>query len=217
MSGSDPTKNPGGFGTAIIQDGVRISAGLNYYETENLIEILSLVADAQQDNKYVYGDDNYSNLLEYYTLPELLSNYGVPSEVLVIAFPHDPFLKADYEPFSLVVIYSELGIMAEYITPTQWIGEMVELPTPDLWAAEIARGCPSQSSLTLRTWDVKKNIPIKEIASIAAGEGMSDTAYDYFVPIEKATLMSLNDFYNTFKESDNNQCIDVPSSRLWNP
>jgi hypothetical protein len=217
MSGSDPLKNPGGFGTALIQDGMRISAGLSYYETENRIETLSLVADSQQNNKYVFEDDNYSNLLEYYTLPEVLSNYGVPSEVLAFAFPRDPFLKADYEPFSLVVIYPDLGIMAEYITPTQWIGEMTELPTSGLWVGESARGCPNKSYLTLRTWNTKKNIPLKEIASIAAGEGISANAYDYFVPIEKATSMSLNDFYSTFKEPNNSQCIDVPYSRLWNP
>jgi len=217
MSGSDASKNPGGFGIAVTKDNVRISIGLSYYETENLVEVLSLVADTQQDNEYVFGDSSSLDLTEYYNLPQLLSNYGLPSDVLVVAWPHDPFLKADYEPFSLVVIYSNLGIMAEYISPTQWIGEMVELPTPDLWVGESARGCPNQSYLTLRTWDVKKNIPIREIASIAAGEGIDANAYDYFVPIQKATSMSLNDFYNTFKEPNNNQCIEVPSSRLWTP
>lgn len=189
---------------------------LSYYETENLIGILGLVADAQREQKYVFGDSNYLDLIEYYTLPQLLSNYGLPSEVLVIAFPHDPFLKADYEPFSIVVIYSNLGIMAEYISPTQWIGEIVELSTPGLWVGEIARGCPSQSRLTIRTWDVKKNIPIEEIASIGAGEGMSSTAYDYFVPIQKATSMSVKDFYTEFKEPNNNQCVELQSV-FWTP
>lgn len=211
MSGGDVSENSGGFGIGITEDDVRVSMGLSYYETDNLIEILSLVATPQRDQKYVYGDSNYSDLIKYYTLPRLLSNYGVPSDVLVIAFPHDIFSKADYEPFSIVVIYLDLGIMAEYISPTQWVGEMVELPTPGLSVGEIARGCPSQSRLTLRTWDVNKNIPIKKIASIASGEGMSETAYDYFVPIQKATSMSINDFYNTFKEPNNNICLDLPS------
>ncbi len=149
-------------------------------------------------------------------LPQLLSNYGMPSEVLVIAFPYDIFSKADYEPFSIVVIYSDLGIMAEYVSPTQWVGKMVELPTPGLSVGEIARGCPSQSYLTLRTWDVKKNIPIREIASIASGEGISETAYDYFFPIQEATSMSINDFYEKFKEPNNTLCLDLPSS-LWIP
>jgi len=215
-SGLDVAENPGGFGIGITKDDVRVSVGLSYYETDHLIEILTLVTTPQRENKYVFGNSNYLDLLEYYTLPQLLSNYGLPSEVLVIAFPYDPFLKADYEPFSLVIIYSDLGIMAEYISPTQWIGEMMELTTPDLWVGESARGCPFQSYLTLRTWDVKKNIPIKEIASIAAGEGMSDTAYDYFVPIQKATSMSIEDFYIKFKEPDNNQCIEL-SSIFWMP
>lgn len=216
VSGSDESVNPGGFGMEIIKDNVSISVGLSYYETDNLVEILSLATTSQKDGMYVFGDNNYSELLNYYTLPQLLSNYGLPSDVLVIAFPYDPFLKADYEPFSIVVIYSNLGIMAEYISPTQWIGEMVELPTPNLWVGEITRGCPSQGYLTLRTWDVRKNISIKRIASIAAGEGMSETAYDYYAPIQEATSMSINEFYNTFKQPNNTQCLDVLSN-LWLP
>jgi len=140
ISRTDASKNPGVFGIGVTKDDVRISVGLSYYETDHLIEILSLVTAPQRENKYVFGDSNYLDLLENYTLPELLSNYGLPSEVLVMAFPYDPFLKADYEPFSLVVIYSDLGIMAEYISPTQWIGEMVELTTPTCGSAKARVG-----------------------------------------------------------------------------
>jgi hypothetical protein len=204
LSGSEASENPGGFGIAVTRNKLRIVMGLNYYETDNLIEILSLVAfPPLLDDKLIFGDDDYLELTKYYSLPQLLSNYGLPSEVLVIAFPYDPFLKADYEPFSLVVVYSDLGIMAEYISPSQREGD-------------IARGCPGQGYLTLRTWDVKNNIPIKKIASIASGEGMSETAYDYFVPIQNAASMSVEDFYNTFKEPNNNQCLEVLSN-LWTP
>lgn len=204
LSGSEASENPGGFGIAVTRNKLRIVMGLNYYETDNLIEILSLGAfPPQLDDKYIFGDDDYLELTKYYSLPQLLSNYGLPSEVLVIALPYDPFLKADYEPFSLVVVYSDLGIMAEYISPSQREGN-------------IARGCPGQGYITLRTWDVKNNIPIKKIASISSGEGMSETAYDYFVPIQNAASMSVEDFYNTFKEPNNNQCLEV-FSNLWTP
>lgn len=198
---SEGGKNPGGMGVEVIKDDISITLGLTYYETDNLIEILSLVTRPQRDQKSVFGDSTYSNLTEYYSLPQLLSNYGLPSDVLVISFPHDPFVKADYDPFSIVVIYEELGIMAEYISPTQRVGDQ-------------SRGCPGQSYLTLRTWDTKKNIPLKKIASIAAGDGISETAYDYFLPVQDATSMSISDFYNTFKEPDTNQCLEVPSN-LW--
>jgi hypothetical protein len=131
-----------------------------------------------------------------------------------MAFPRDPFLNADYEPFSLVVIYADLGIMAEYIFPTEWIGDMVELPTPNLFVGEIARGCPSQGRVILRTWDPKKNIDLKKIASIAAGEGINENSYDFFKPIQDAASISVNDFYNKFKEPNNNKCLDVPST-VW--
>ena len=213
---SDETENPGYFGFGVSKNKIRVSVSLHYYETNNHIEILSLLAIPQHDAKYVYGNADYLELIEYYTLPNLLSTYGLPSEVLILAFPYDIFSKADYEVFSIVVIYSDLGIMAEYISLTQWIGEMVELTTPGLWVGEIARGCPSQSRIRLNTWDVKKNIPIKEITSISAGEGISANAYDYFVPIQKALSMSLNDFYNKYKEPSNDKCIELPSS-LWIP
>ncbi len=203
FGGLDESENSGGFGIKVIKDNISITFGLTYYETDHLIKILSLVTWPQRDQRVVFGDKNYSDLIEYYSLPSLLSNYGLPSEVLVISFPHDPFLKAPYDAFSIVVIYKELGIMAEYIAPTQRIEDKV-------------RGCPDQSYLTLRTWDTKKDISLKKIASIAAGDGISETAYDYFVPIQDATSMSIDDFYNIYKEPGNNQCLEVPS-KLWTP
>ncbi len=203
ISRSEDFENPGGIGFSVIRDNVRSSFGLSYYENENRIEILSLVALAQQDQRMVFEDSNYLDLMQYYTLPHLLSNYGLPSDVLVAAWPHDPFLKADYDPFSIVVVYKDLGIMAEYISPNQRNDDK-------------SSACPKQSYIILRTWDPKRNISLKKIASIAAAEGISENAYDFFKPIQDAASMSINDFYHKFKESNTTQCLEVPSD-LWTP
>ena len=79
-SGSDLSENPGGVGIAVIRDNVRISMGLVYYETDNLIETLSLVTTPQQDQKYVFGNKDYLDLVAYYTL---LAGSGLMLDLLM--------------------------------------------------------------------------------------------------------------------------------------
>ena len=199
---SDEQRNPGAIGYgSLTADNLHVSFGLNYNEVNGIIESLVLVTQPMRDEKIAFGDPYYDELLGYYRLPQLLSNYGPPSDVLIATWSYEPMLRADYEPFIVVVIYSDLGIMAEYVAPKELVNDAY-------------RGCPTQGYLTLRTWDPESGISLKKIASMGAAEGISENAYDYFRPIEEATSMTLDEFYQTFKNPDTTACLETPAD-IW--
>jgi len=74
----------------------------------------------------------------------------------------------------------------------------------------------NRSYLSLRTWDPKQNISPKEVASIAASGGISESAHDHFKPIEEAAGMSVNNYYAKFADPAQSACLEV-ASNLWNP
>lgn len=203
VSRSGDENNPGGFGFSSIVDNLRVSVGLSYYEKEGMISSLAFVTFPTRESIAVFGEPYYMDLLYYYLLPQLLNNYGRPSIVLIAPWPHDPFMDADYDPFSVVVIYQDLGIMAEYIAPNELDGGYY-------------RACPVQGYLTLRTWDPNQVIPLEKIAALGAGIGISETSFDYFKPIEEATSISLEEFYQTFTDAQDTSCLETPVE-LWEP
>jgi hypothetical protein len=101
----------------------------------------------------------------------------------------------------VVVIYKNLGIMAEYIAPAENDGNNV-------------RWCPMQSYLTLGTWNPNSGIPLKSIAGMVATVGINEVNIDFFRPIEEATSMTVVDFYNTFQIIDEHICLETPRE-LW--
>jgi hypothetical protein len=196
-------KNPGAIGYSYITtDNLSISFGLSYSEINNVVDSLVLVTWPMRDGVVAFNEPYYKELLGYYRLSQLLTNYGRPSDVLIATWPHDPFLKADYDPFSVVVLYTEVGIMAEYIAPTEKVGDRY-------------RGCPIQGYLTLRTWDPEQAVPLAKIAAMGAGRGINENSIDYFKSIEEATSMTLDEFYRVFKYPDNTTCLEALD--LWKP
>ncbi len=160
-----------------------------------------LVTMPTRKQQIVFGDPFYNELLGYFTLPQLLSNYGLPSSVLIYAWSLDPLFKAPYDPFSVVVIYADIGIMAEYIASNEVVGDMY-------------RGCPTQGYLTLRTWDPKLGISLLQIASMGAGDGVNENSFEHFKPLQEATSMSLDDFYLRFKDPASTKCLEAPVD-IW--
>lgn len=201
---TNDNKNPGAVGySEVTSDGLSVSFGLSYSEIDSIVDSLVLVTWPMRDGIVAFDELHYKELLGYYRLPQLLTNYGEPSDILIATWPPDPFLKADYDPFSIVVLYTEQGIMAEYIAPAKRVGDLYQ-------------GCPTQGYLTLRTWDPEQAIPLPKIAAMGAGVGIGENSIDYFKPIEEATSMTASEFFQVFKVPDNEICLETPID-LWPP
>jgi len=196
------------------ENSVHIDVDLYFIKNEkrNGINLLGLRGHAMQergkdldwlspDVSPLYGDTLFNQTFEYYLLPQMLSVYGKPSQVLLAPKPDDPDPQdIEWYPFSVVLFYPDRGIFVEYVSPRE-TKESSYL------------GCPAKAEISLAVWDPKTGLSLKNIIQYAGVE-INEFNLDYFKPIEEATSMSLDEFYQKFKDSANTGCLETPKE-IW--
>jgi hypothetical protein len=133
-----------------------------------------------------------------YSLPNLLKSYGQPNEVWIRTFPK---AERGMQHFLIDVLYGELGILAEYGTgePLKEVGGNLQnclitkmnSPFLDLWSPETQK---------LSFQEVKKFIDTTNLPEPK--------------PLLEATGMDVQTFYETFKNSETDVCLETPKE-LW--
>jgi hypothetical protein len=195
-------KNPGGIGYAYQSDSSHhLFIHLDFYEEGGRIKYLSLFTDSTKNDIRIFDDADYKRLTHYYSLGQILINYGPPSDIYLATWPHDPFAKRDYEPFIIVLIYTELGFRVEYVFKAEKLDDQII-------------GCPADSVLTITTWQPKADISLQEIATIGIGYEFNKVSYKFFKPIDEVTSMNIDDFYQSYAIEDATECITTPSE-IW--
>jgi hypothetical protein len=158
-----------------------------------------------QYNGDVYEYGPYNDLLKAYTISGVLTQYGQPTQVFVLAslrsdtWPKTPGY-GDY--FEIHLWYPDQGIFLVYKMAVERSGENY-------------RFCPSQSLISgyLLEPSLKTNYQDVLIR-------MNDDYRDFFKPSiyvknsEDAFGMTLEKFYQTFL-SPTNQCLETPISIWW--
>lgn len=149
----------------------------------------------------LYGDYSFNQAFKYYSLQQILSNYGPPTQVLLAPFPDDP-IRTDitWHPFSLVLYYPDRGIFLEYVSPRETVDSDYV-------------GCPSKAHIKLAVWSPESHLPLKYITQ-KAGSEINELNMDYFKSVEEATSLSLEEFYQKFKDPENRDCLETPI-KLW--
>lgn len=132
------------------------------------------------------------------TLPAILSEYGQPTEIWLLTAnaPMDDVLG-----FSLTLFYAQYHFMLTY---SNWDGEIIDGKV---------RGCLSgeEESLHLVTWSPEEGLTFAE-----TGEGLHKPHRPiiYDLPLEEATGISVETFYETFKNANEPICLETPTE-LW--
>ena len=148
----------------------------------------------------VYGNLTFNQELKDYLLPSVLTNYGQPSQVLLTVWPDDPDRPdIQWHPFSLALVFSEKGIYVEYVSPRET-------------QAENFIGCPNKSHIYLAVWEPQSDLPLEYIIEKAG----SEIILSYSKSLVDATSLTLDEFYQTFKNPENTACLETPQS-LWQP
>jgi hypothetical protein len=151
----------------------------------------------------IYGEPFFFQVLSYYMLNNLLSEYGPPSTVLIAPFPDDPqYPNEENIPFSIVLFYPEKGILAQYIMPK-------EKDNGNL------TGCPSKVGyVDVVVWNPETNPPLKKIVSMLSGPGINKLNVDYFKPVDEVTSMTMEEFYQTFEDPESTACLET-AKEIW--
>lgn len=129
------------------------------------------------------------------TIPVILDTYGQPSEIwlLTASAPMDDDLG-----FRLILFYAQHHFMLKY----NGDGEIIDGKV---------RGCFSgKESLRLIVWS-----PEEELTFVEAEHGLHEPRpILYDLPLEEATGISVETFYETFKNASEPICLETPTE-LW--
>jgi len=171
-----------------------------YLVTDDTIDIISIHAvPPERDEEFVYGDAQFAEDLKPYMLPQLLAVYGQPPQVFLKTYSNAP----DRLPFSLLLFYPDQGILVEYNGP---IGEEGKRYGP-IGEGEMIRICPWRSEINLWLWSPERAMTIGRVT----GDYIDVSDYR---SLEEVTGMSIEQFYQTFSQPDNQTCLETPAD-LW--
>ncbi len=184
-------------------DFLRLQIGCD--ATANTIKIIGITLEAQSsDFVNVFTDPDFKVLTHYYSISNILNTYGKPEEVLIGTWGEDPFLKATYTPFSVVLVYEQRGILFEYISPMIEVGSSFT-------------GCPQEGRIRVVAWDPTSPPAFSEIADNSSSDGYNSLGFEYFKSLADATGISLDEFYRIYSSESNTECLLTPSSMWLNP
>jgi hypothetical protein len=214
---TDHFEQTGGLDLILEDEDVRTDISMDYnFKGAEQLTLLGFHANSYIESeaasgkeiREISGDKRMFDLVEYYTLPSIINHYGQPTKILIAPYYDErPEVEGpSWIWFSVVLIYEDQGILAEYIMPRRMIG--------DDFAA-----CVDQNlEISIVTWDTSKALEFGEIANATtAFYGISEAFIDYFKPLEEATSLSIEEFTEIFKEPGTDACVYTPMEMWPNP
>lgn len=183
----------------------------SFYEDEEGIGTLGLYSEAQievmenEELKTLASFENpyYQRIMNYYLLPTILTKYGVPSQILIYPFQDQPNRPDATILLSIVLVYERRGFSIEYLMPKETDGLSY-------------LGCPQKTGyLSVLSWYPIPAISFEQIAIKAGGGlGLNQLNWEAFKPLQDVTTSTLDEFTQTFKDSDNEVCLETPVD-IW--
>jgi hypothetical protein len=180
-----------------------VQIGIDYQINQNSVQSLTFTARAvKPDSNSEFGNPAFNDLLRFYLFSETLVNNGMPLQASIATWHEDPILKAPYTPFSLLLDYSDKGFLIEYVMPNKIVGNSF-------------LGCPAETYIRITMWSPDQNYSIEDVLKWGSGgEGINSLNLDYFRPIDQATPMNLETFFQSFNKSESKICLETPVD-LW--
>lgn len=180
-----------GLDTDILQNDVMLNCrtGIGYDDVQlDIAKRLNISCKAiSQEGKWYQENPFYTQPM-YPSLPYLLSTYGPPAQAYINFDVGIAEMGLGSDLYFLVLDYTKDGWIAMY--------EM-ELARKD----GIFVGCPVKASSTLWLWSPEDAETAKEYG-FADGTALKN--------IEEATSMTLEEFYQKYKDPANTQCLESP-------
>jgi len=167
-----------------------------YFGEDGTLDRISIHALPPEDEnwRYMYGDPQFAEDWRTYMLPQILGAYGPPSQIFLGTG------GAPWSPFDLLLFYPEERFLVEYVG-------VAEEREGETW-----RVCPHRVEIALHLWSPERSMNLEDIPGVVSSHADDETWGPY--PLEEATGMSIEQFYQTFSQPGNQTCLDVPAD-LW--
>ncbi|MFQ5616553.1 MAG: hypothetical protein ACE5GO_08855 [Anaerolineales bacterium] len=143
-----------------------------------------------------WNNTSFVPLLQAYSLTEILSTYGQPTNALIHG-------NTGWPAFEFILDYANRGFSIWYSASLERVGANYV-------------GCMDNAILNLHLWDPELGYTWAEgVTRTSGGEDWEITALNgLFLTLDEATSLTLDEFYETFKDHDNISCLETPVE-LW--
>ena len=191
---------------------IETSPGINYhsvvFENENLTlgdnfgfyEIANTV-DTILASGNLFGSTrnvkDFISLWDSYSPKKIITNYGIPSRVLLSSVFAIGYGDNDRRGYILWIFYDHLGLLIRYD------GTVADLPIYHICPLFQEEGNITRIDLTLQ--NPSNSTPLELHDSILAKLSVSRK----IIPIEEASGINTEDFYNLFVNEESQSCFDT--------
>ncbi len=170
-----------------------------FYDPKN--EPLEHIFEVVSVDETVKRIEAYQDLTVDFTLANLLSAYGPPSEILLATEPASPDNKV---PFGLILLYPDQGILAYFFSDYggRINGDYISicpqytLPILQLWSSSL----PQQGEIEKKYLMEEYNFQFHE---------------SKYRPCETVSDLSIDKFFATFRQKSNSSCIATEAEQWW--
>jgi hypothetical protein len=137
----------------------------------------------------VFDSQTFGERLSYYMLPHLLADQGIPTSVMMA--PH-----GGEAGFGILLLFPEKGILINYTA--QMYSEGLKIS-----------GCPANAHIQMELYPSGTSESFYEALKLTDWS----TRLNYYKPLEEVTSLSIEEFYQTFKEPTDG-CVET-SAEFW--
>lgn len=147
----------------------------------------------------VHDDPAFATATQLFMLPEILKSYGQPKEVLISTYSLQPLGWPVF--FDIQLFYPEHGFLMVYHSVMEFSRN------------SFIKGCPSKGNISIGLWKPEKYLSMNDLPENIRNN-ISSFSLSSYLQIDEATNMSIQDFYDTFKNEGDILCLETPSN-LW--
>ncbi len=187
-----------------LEDGLNINISVVYLSKNNIVNQIAFSSEAYHERKGGLGLDSifnstiFGDKLRFYMLPNILSEFGRPSSVMITSLAQPPSQSrgGDIGYFRVLLLYPEQGILIHYITQINNIGQNVV-------------GCLTNAHVELDIYPPGVGGVFFQNIDPSTQEDIKNN----YKPIEDVTTLTMEDFYQAFRQPTD-KCIETPAN-LW--
>lgn len=200
--------NPSGISLNSIEEDLIIYISINLYSSldNSVIDWISFklraLSNVNGEMKSIFNSTEFAMLSSKYRLSQVLNSFKEPEAAIISTWNKAPS-RGQEDGFQLILIYPDNGIAVRYITNWQEVNSNI-------------LGCFSSAHVEMEIFPSNNSELFTSLMSQSSNwEGLwpEYTENPYWKSLADATSMSLQEFYETFRESTD-ECIETPAN-LW--
>jgi len=186
----------------------RLGIDVGFLSDNQIVNYITFHAGESKElpdaSRPIYDSKIFGERLRPYMLPGILSELGKPASVVISTSGKQITGSGGFE---ILLLYPDQGILVRYTTQMETVGAIVH-------------GCPANAQVKLELYPSgDADAFAKSLAETTLGgifDGLELVDNPSWKSVEKATSMSLEQFYETFRQPTD-KCIETPLKGWYVP